>query len=133
MRSGLVFALTLLPLAACASVTTSAASLEGTTWSVVSINGQPTPRFDQYRLEFRRGQVGGRLGCNHFGGDYRVAGEILSAGPIAATQMACSEPHMSFESQGLALFQQPIRLTWSSGRQLTLSNAAGSIRLERTE
>jgi heat shock protein HslJ len=45
--------------------------------------------------------------------------------------MACPEPAMSFESEGLAVLRQPMRLSWIAGTELTLSNGAGSIALER--
>jgi heat shock protein HslJ len=131
MRLGLAALVPLASVAACASVATSSASLEGTAWRVTSINGQAAPQSDQYRIGFRHGQIGGRLGCNSFSGGYRVASEVLSAGPIAATRMACSEPHMSFEGSGLAVFQRPMRISWSSGNQLTLSNDRGSMVLNR--
>ena len=40
-----------------------------------------------------------------------------------ATRMAC--PDMSFETQGGAILDQPMTMSWSGGDRLTLSNAAG--------
>jgi heat shock protein HslJ len=45
--------------------------------------------------------------------------------------MACPEPAMSFESQGLAILREPMRATWIAGAKLTLSNSSGSIAMER--
>ena len=35
------------------------------------------------------GKVGVRLDCNHAGGTYRIAGGVVSFGPLAATRTAC--------------------------------------------
>ena len=78
------------------------------------------------------------MGCNSFGGAYRVAGDVMTTGPMAMTQMACAsaldEPVpslMDLEGMAHAVLGQPMRMTWKSGRQLTLSNAAGSLELEQ--
>ena len=118
-------------LAGCASVSTSPASLEGTSWAVAGIGGAATPRTDAYRLEFRDGRIGGKFGCNSFSGPYGLAGDTLTAGSMAATKMACPGPAHTFESQGFAVLAQPMQLQWHSGSLLTLANAAGSIKLER--
>jgi heat shock protein HslJ len=116
--------------AACTSIAADARTFAGTRWHVAGINGHPTPATGNYEIAFRNRQIGGQFGCNHFGGDYRVARDVLTASAIRMTMMACSEPAMSFESWGSAVLQQPARMTWSSSRRLTLSNAAGSIDLQ---
>lgn len=123
--------LALLPLAACTSIAAGPATLEGTRWQVTAINGRATPPAGDYRLEFERGGIGGRMGCNSMGGRYSIAGEMLTVRDVASTLMACSEPAASFESQGTAVLLSPMRIAWASDRQLTLSNAKGSIALQR--
>jgi heat shock protein HslJ len=118
-------------LAGCASVSTTPASLEGTTWTVARIDDAATPRTDAYRLEFRDGRIGGKFGCNSFSGPYSLAGKTLTAGNVAATKMACPGPADTFEREGFAVLAQPMQLQWHSGSRLTLTNAAGSIALER--
>ena len=117
--------------AGCTSINATHATFEGTQWQVVAINDQATPRTDMYRVGFRDGQFGGRTGCNHFGGTYRVSGDVLTVGSVAATEMACDGPGGTFESWSFRVLQQPMRLTWHSAKRLTLSNPAGSIGLER--
>jgi len=119
-------------LAGCASVSTTPASLEGTSWTVASIDGAATPRTDAYRLEFRDGRIGGKFGCNGFSGPYSLAANTLTAGNVAATKMACPGPADTFEREGFAVLAQPMHLQWQSGSRLTLNNSAGSIALERT-
>jgi heat shock protein HslJ len=116
--------------AACTTVAADARTFEGTTWRVTAIDGRPTPANGEYRMEFKNGQIGGRFGCNGWGGRYTVSGETLTASEVMSTMMACAEPAMSFESQGLAVLQHPMRWT-EAGRTLTLTNGAGSIALER--
>ena len=118
--------------AGCTSVVADARTFEGTDWRVTAVNGQPSP--PGLSLRFSRGQLSGYLGCNRFSGPYDVAGNTLTVRPMAMTQMACEpaldEPRPIFEPAGLAVLSSPMRITWRSGLELTLSNAAGSIVLE---
>jgi heat shock protein HslJ len=126
----IVPAATALLLAACTSVHATKATFEGTDWQVTAINGQATPRTDVYRMQFRDGQAGGRFGCNHIGGAYSIRADTLVVTDVASTLMGCPEPAATFEQQGLAVLQLPMRMNWQSDRGLTLSNSAGSIQLE---
>lgn len=126
-----VAALMLSVVGACTSIAADARTFENTTWRVTAINDRATPPGGDYRVEFRGGRIGGRFGCNHFGGPYTVQRDTLIAREVASTLMGCPEPAASFETQGFAVLHQPMRMNWSSGRALTLSNAAGSIALER--
>jgi uncharacterized membrane protein len=103
------------------------ANLSGTNWRVVSINGTPTPASNFY-INFMPDRLGAKFGCNSLGAGYSQSGNILSAGAVMATQMAC--PDMSFEDQGSAIMQQPMTIS-GVGDRLTLSNRAGSIDLVR--
>ncbi len=116
---------------ACTSVPVGGRGFEGTRWHVTAVNGRPTPATGDYRIEFSKGEIGGRFGCNSFGGRVAVRGEVMTAGPIMATQMGCSEPAAYFESAGIAILQQPMRWQWTAGLRMTLSNSAGTIALER--
>ena len=115
--------------AGCTSVNPAAVTFEDTSWQVTVINGLPTPLSNMYRIEFTGGRIGGRFGCNQFGGPYRLSGEQLIAGDIASTLIGCPEPAASHETQGFAVLRQPMRMEWHSGRRLTLSNPAGTIGL----
>jgi putative lipoprotein len=124
-------ALVICALGACAMAPHGASSLDGTRWQVTAINGHATPRTTQYRVEIAKGRIGGRFGCNSFGGDYRVRGNVLIAGQVAATEMACPDPNMTFEGWGFSVLGQPMQMIWSDSGRLSLTNAAGSINLER--
>ena len=60
-----------------------------------------------------------------------MRGQIITAGRIIGTQMACRDPAGSFESAGYAVLHQPLHWRWVAGRTLTLTNSDGSIALER--
>lgn len=117
--------------AACTSIAADARTFEGTRWHVTAVNGRATPATGDYRIEFKAGGIGGRFGCNAFGGRYSVVNDRLVARDVASTLMGCPEPVASFETQAFATLNQPMQMIWSSGRQLTLSNDAGSIALEQ--
>jgi len=115
--------------AACTSIAADARSFEETRWHVTAISGRATPAKDGYRMEFRSGSISGRFGCNGFGGRYSVARATLVVREVRSTLMACSDPAASFESAGFAILNQPMRMRWSSSRQMSLSNSSGSIDL----
>jgi heat shock protein HslJ len=115
---------------ACTSIAVDARTFEGTRWRVTGIDGRATPASGEYRLEFRKGQISGRFGCNGWGGTYAVAGGTLRASDVRSTLMGCPQPAASFEREGMAILQQPMHWIWTKTR-LTLSNSIGSIRLER--
>ena len=116
--------------AACTSIAADERTFETTDWRVTAINGQPTPPKGDYRLEFKDGRIGGRFGCNAFGGPYSVRQGMMTAGMLESTLMACGDPAGAFESEGFAILRQPMRMSWRSAQKLNLSNSAGSIELE---
>ena len=117
--------------AACTSVLADARTFEGTSWRVTTIDGQATPEAGDYRIEFRKGEITGRFGCNSWGGSYSIAGETIVASRVIATQMGCGDPAGRFESEGFKVLRQPMRWTWIAGETLTLTNDAGSMTLVR--
>lgn len=123
-------ALLALACAACTSIVADSRTFEGTRWHVTAVNGRSTPAAGDYRMEFRDGQIGGRFGCNGWGGAYAISGDRIVASRIVSTMMACSDPAATFESEGLAVLRQPMRWTSGAGETLILSNSAGSIALQ---
>ena len=75
----------------------SAASLDGSKWTLVELRGQPAfPASDQGRphLAFAvaGSQVSGSTGCNSFSGSYAQDGPALRiTGPLRMTRRACAE------------------------------------------
>ena len=106
-----------------------AMTLTGTNWRVVAINGRPTPPSNFY-MNFIPDRIGAKFGCNSLGAGYSVTGNILNAGAVMATRMAC--PDMSFETQGSAILALPMNIS-GAGNRMVLSNRAGSIDLIRSD
>jgi heat shock protein HslJ len=102
-------------------------NLANTNWRVVSVNGQPVP-MSGYYLNFMPDRVSGKFGCNTIGAGYSVDGNVLHAGAVMATRMACE--NNNFEDRALPVMAKPMTIT-ESGDRLTLSNSAGTIELTR--
>jgi heat shock protein HslJ len=126
-----------LMLGGCTSIAADARTFEGTRWHVTAINGHSTPVSDRYSMSFEGGRISARFGCNSGGASYSVMRDVISAGPVMSTKMAClpatDEPRpgpMEFENMGFSVLGQPMRMTWRDSRHLSLANAAGSIELE---
>jgi heat shock protein HslJ len=120
-----------LALAACATATTNRTTLDGTSWRVAAINGQATPAAGNYTMQFAGGELSARFGCNSIGGTYFVANETLTTSNLHSTLMGCLEPSATFERQGLAVANRPMRTSWTGKTRLVLGNSAGLITLER--
>ncbi len=106
-------------------------ALAGSSWRVIAVNGQQTPTTGDYSLSFDALRMTGRLGCNGFGGGYIQSGTQLDPRAISATRMACAEPAMSFERDGLAVLSRTSTISWN-GNVLSLSNGAGRVDLSRS-
>jgi len=98
IASGLALVLLAASTAASAQPTTptateAARALEGSRWRAIELAGKPTPAQDPAReahLEFQSdGRVSGSDGCNTVTGTYRLEGERISFGRMAASLMAC--------------------------------------------
>ena len=106
----------------------SGTSLEGD-WKLVSYGNaaNPTsalPNVDT-TISFKEGQFGGTVGCNSFGGDYKVNGDQLTIGSIISTMMFC-EATSAQESVVLGILSDQTLKFSLSGNQLTLTSQDGS-------
>ena len=67
--------------------------------------------------------MSGFAGCNRLGGEYRVAGPLLSFGKVAMTRMAC--PSMQLETSFAAALERVAE--WKvTGGHLELFDASGT-------
>jgi heat shock protein HslJ len=90
----LIGATALLALSACTTVSKGTQEpLEGPVWRAIELSGRPTSARNAAReahLQFLEGDtLSGSDGCNRIVGSYRVQGDRITVGHIAATQMAC--------------------------------------------
>ncbi|HEY8178070.1 MAG TPA: META domain-containing protein [Candidatus Limnocylindria bacterium] len=95
MKRVMAFLVLGVALTACAGTGTASshatASLNGTSWTLVEIDGRepagdavPTLAFDE------AGNVSGSAGCNTFMGTPTIEGSSISMGPLGTTRVACS-------------------------------------------
>ena len=116
----------------CGGGTIAANMLAGTNWTVIAVNGRPTPALDNYYVRFSDKQVSAKFGCNAIGGDYRINGDHLSVGNLVGTQMACPEPAMSFERDGATALRGNTRVEKAGQGILRLVSEAGTIDLKKS-
>lgn len=94
-------------LAACSGA--NATSIVGG-WELVSYgpaSGQITAASIDFNtfIDFDEdGELTGNVGCNSFGGDYKVAGDQITFGSIISTLMACEDPIGAQEAAVLKTF-----------------------------
>jgi heat shock protein HslJ len=102
-------------------------SLAGTAWQLSTLLGQPPIEGSEVTLSFQDGEVGGRAGCNSFGGQFSVGNDgSLNFQNLYNTEMFCMEPEGVMD-QELAFLQT---LSQASSYSITndtleLKNAAG--------
>lgn len=104
-----LFSVSALILAACSAPIANAASLTGTSWTLVSLGPVksqiPAVADVQTSLAFGAdGQVSGTFGCNSFGGKYEIKDGKIVFSEIISTLMACTnEDVMKQEQAGLKI------------------------------
>ncbi len=105
-------------------------SLGAGSWTVLSVNGRPTPLDRPFTASFDRGRLSLQLGCNRLNAPYALADRVLSVGAVAKTRMACADP--SFEEAGEKALAQPFIVEAIGSEQVVLRNAVGTFNLART-
>lgn len=104
------------------------ASLTGTYWKVVAIEGQPVELEPDMRephlILDGSGHAKGFGGCNRYFGSFEQVENSLTLGPLGSTRMAC-EHGMDIEDHLLAAFGR-VRFFEIHGDSLTLRDDAGT-------
>ena len=114
-------------LSACAGLGTPSATptagLEGTSWTLVEIDGRapagdtvPTLAFDE------AGNVSGSAGCNTFMGTPTIEGSSISMGPLGTTRMACAGAAGLLETAFLAAMNEVESFAIDSEGRLVLED-----------
>jgi heat shock protein HslJ len=79
------------------------AELEGKAWMLQFYGRPDSPtaviRDTEPTAEFRAGQVNGTAGCNLYSGSYQVDETRLTFGPLASTEMWCTNPQGVMEQE----------------------------------
>ncbi len=116
----------ILTLTACTGTGLPPTNLNGTSWNLASLNGQPVLDGTQPTLTFADGQVSGNASCNGIGGDYTLRGDKLTFEALMSTLMACfPEETMQQEQAYLAALGSTASYQ-VEGDQLTLFDAEGN-------
>ena len=125
IRRTMVALLIVLLLSACGGNTSD--PLIGT-WKLVSYGDaanltHPVPEVDTSISFNADGSVSGNVGCNSFGGEYKVSGNEIVFSEMFSTLMACEESLMNQESVVLTLFEGETIFTYeeSNGTLVILS------------
>jgi len=103
-------------------------TLEGTSWTVVSLNGVDVPADARIELQFTRGKLTGNSGCNGFNSDYSQQAAALRIGELTATRMHCADPVGAREQALFAGLPDIVRLTVDNDR-IHLLDATGAVRI----
>ncbi|HQS70240.1 MAG: hypothetical protein B7Y36_10585 [Novosphingobium sp. 28-62-57] len=116
-------------LGGCATAPTSSAGLAETRWKIVRIDGAPPVSLDKATMQFDELRLGANVGCNGIGGEYRVDGGRLVAGPLMATRMFCEGPVWQQEEAVNALLSAAPEIQ-RSGSAMRLVSGGHALDLE---
>lgn len=120
-------ALLVLILSACAGQPGGAsASLPAGEWVLTTMNGSQPLEGSTVTISFTDGNIGGKAGCNSYGGKYKTGQDgLLELEEVFSTEMACLEPEgiMQQETTYLETLIQAASFE-ASADQLTIKNVA---------
>ncbi|MBB4612008.1 META domain-containing protein [Novosphingobium taihuense] len=119
-------------LAGCATAPTESAGLAGTRWIITRVDGAAPAAPSRASLKFEDERLSANVGCNGIGGDYRVEGNRLIAGPLMATRMFCEGPVWQQEEAVNALLSAAPEMR-RSGSTLRLVSGGHALDLELSE
>jgi len=127
MKKFVIGLLVLFVLAACAGG--SSASINGQ-WKLVSYgptsSQTPAAADVETSIEFKAdGTINGNVGCNGFGGDFKVDGDTITFGSIVSTMMFCEGPGGDQETATLTVIQESAKFVLA-GDTLTITSADGN-------
>jgi heat shock protein HslJ len=108
-------------------VKVSVADLDGTSWTLLALDGQPALADTAATLSFQASQVSGSGGCNSYSASFSLAEDnpfVMAIGPLTATEKSCPEPAGSQESAYLVALGSVARWGYDFGR-LALYYAGG--------
>lgn len=107
-------------------------ALAGSNWTFVSIGDVAVADDRPTELHFDGTRLSGSAGCNRFSGSYTQHGRKLTAGPLAATKMACPGAGMAQEDAFFKLMSGPVQISFPADGTMILTGAdRQSVVLER--
>jgi heat shock protein HslJ len=105
-------------------------SLDGTSWAVTEINGEPLLDNTNVTMVFDGSDVGGNASCNSYFATYAVNGNKLTFDAVGMTEMYCMEEGV-MDQETLFLHSLPETNTFAiDGNQMVITlNDGGSLSL----
>jgi heat shock protein HslJ len=98
-------------------------TLDGTSWTLATLNGQPALQVAPVTLNFAVGKAAGSDGCNSYTGGYAADGTSIKFDQMASTLMACAEPVMKQASTYMQALAQAATYK-TDAQQLMLFDAS---------
>lgn len=113
---------------ACAGEASAQPSLDGSSWTLLSIDGRAAA--GAATLMFANGRASGATACNHFSGPYSMRGLRISFGALGTTRMMCPPDRMRAQRWYLSALHGARRRA-ELGERLRLSGSGGVLEFER--
>lgn len=111
-------------------------SLDGTSWKLVALNGEPPLEGTTITAAFSEGEITGNSGCNSYAGSHTLDGNEITFDTLLATEMACLEPEgvMEQETTYLETLRGAAEVRLTDG-QMEMLDESGAVllRFERQE
>ncbi|MFT3743321.1 MAG: META domain-containing protein [Pyrinomonadaceae bacterium] len=120
------------------AIAVSAQELPKGEWKLTAYNFRQKIAFPidkmNVTLNIKGSSLGGRSGCNVYGGDYAFEDNALNVGDLMSTMMACQEPAMQFERIFLDTLKNSTEFSLEDD-QLTVTDpkTASFLRFERAK
>lgn len=111
----------------CGGPRLAVATLEGTSWRIVSLGGVPPLAGRPAELHFAEGRLSGSIGCNRLSATFASDGARLNVGSIAATRMACAPAIMAMETQLTTLLRRSLSVRSGENGQMSLSDGSTAL------
>jgi len=116
-------------LGSCATAPSATTALSDTRWTITRIDGAAPVMPEKATMRFDQDRLATNVGCNGIGGEYRIEGSRLIAGPLMATRMFCEGPVWQQEEAVNALLSAAPELL-RSGKTLRLTSGGHTLELE---
>jgi heat shock protein HslJ len=77
--------------------------LNGTAWSLASIDGSAPLTGTTQTAAFAAGKISGSGGCNSYGGSYSLDGSSIQIKDLVSTLIACTDPQGAMDQESAFL------------------------------
>lgn len=114
-------------LASCEVATEPDPDLDGTSWIVIEINGNPVPEGIAISAHFTDGVIGGEAPCNVYSAEYTQSGSEMNIDPPIMTQMYCDEENVMETEEGFTRALDSVKQVELEGDLLFMQDAGGDV------